>query len=118
MLDLQEKALDQVAFAVEREVTMNLWRCCSGWDHGDSALLGDGVAERFCIVTFVAQNMLGGQVGDQCLRLGDVADLPGRQDEPQGIAYGIDNGMDFRGQAAARPADRASFRPPFLPAAC
>jgi len=118
MLDLQEEALDQIALAVEHEVTMNLGRCRSGWDHGDSALLGDGIAERFCIVAFVAQNMLGGQVDDQCLSLGDVADLPGRQDEPQRIAHGIDNGMDFCGQAAPRTADRASFRPPFLPAAC
>lgn len=64
MLDLQEEALDQIALSVEREVTVNLGRCCSGWDHCDSALLGDGIAERFCIIAFVAQDMLGGQVDD------------------------------------------------------
>jgi hypothetical protein len=50
--------------------------------------------------------------------LRDVAGLPGREDKPQRIAYGVDHGMDLSGQAAPRATDRASFRPPFLPAAC
>ena len=98
MLELEEEGLDQIALAVEREVAMDLGRCCSGWDHRDGALFGDGIAERFCIVTLVTKDMLGGQVGDQSLGLGDVADLAGRQDEPQGVPHGIDNGMDFCGQ--------------------
>ena len=118
MLDLQEEALDQIALAVEREVTMDLGRRYSGRDHRDGALFGDGIAQRFCIVAFVAKDMLCGQTFDQSFGLGNVADLARRQDKPQRIADSIDNGMDFRGQATPRTADRASFRPPFLPAAC
>jgi hypothetical protein len=82
MLDLQEEALDQIALAVECEVTMQLGRGCSGRDHGDGALFGDGIAKRFGIVAFVAQDMLGGQTFDQSFRLGDVAGLARCEDKP------------------------------------
>ena len=118
MLDLQEEALDQIALAVEREVTLDLGRCCSGRDDGDGALFGNSIAQRFCIVSFIAQDMFGGQVSDQRLSLSDVAGLAWCKDKPQRIAHRIDDSMDFGGQAAPRTADRASFRPPFLPAAC
>jgi len=61
MLDLQEEPLDQIALAVEREVTMDLRRCCPGWDHCDGALFGDGITERFCIVAFVAKDGSAGR---------------------------------------------------------
>ena len=62
--------------------------------------------------------MVGWQSFNQRLGLVDVARLPRREDEAQWISQSIDNGMDFRGKAAPRTADRTSFRPPFLPAAC
>ena len=78
----------------------------------------DGVS-KFCgIVSLVAKNMLRRHVGDERLGLCEVAGLARRQDEAERIAQSIDDGMDFRGQAAPRTADRTSFRPPFLPAAC
>ena len=78
MLEPEEEALNEVAVAVERVVTMDLRRCYSGWNHGDGPLFGDGIAQRFCIVAFVAQDVLGGQIFDQSFGLRDVADLPRR----------------------------------------
>jgi hypothetical protein len=62
--------------------------------------------------------MLCGQTFNQRLGLGDVAGLPRREDKPQRVAQCVDDGMDLCGQTAPRTADRASFSPPFLPAAC
>jgi hypothetical protein len=62
--------------------------------------------------------MLGGQTFDESFGLGDVAGLPRREDKPQWVAQRVDDCMDLCGQTTPRTADRASFRPPFLPAAC
>jgi hypothetical protein len=98
--DLQEEPLDEVAFTVEREVAGNLWGSGSGWDHRDGILFGDGVTERLGIVAFVGEDVIGWQIGDQGCGLGNVIDLPGREDEPKRVAEGIDDGVDLGGQAA------------------
>jgi hypothetical protein len=118
VFDLQEEPLDEVALTVERIVAGHLWGCFSGRDHGNGVLFGDGLTERLGIIAFVTEDMMGWQIGDQGFGLGDVTDLPRREDEPQGVAQSIDDCVDLGGQPAPRAADRASFRPPFLPAAC
>ncbi len=101
MLDFEEEALDEVALAIEGIIAGNLRGCFSRRDDGGGVLAVDGVAERLGIVAFVAQDIVGGKVGDQGLGLGEVALLSWRQDEPQRIAQGIDDGMDLGGQSAA-----------------
>lgn len=118
MLEFQEEAFDQIALAVEREVAVDLRRCCSGRDHRDGVLFGDGITQRFCIIALVAEDVFCRQTFDQGFGLRDVAGLPWRKNETQRVAQRVDDGMDFCGQATARTTDRASFRPLFLPAAC
>jgi len=101
VFDFQEEPLDEVAFAVQRIVAGDLWGGYSGRDDGDRVLLSDGIAERLGIVTLVAEDIVGGQIGDERFGVGVVAGLTGREDEPEGIAQGIDDGMDLGGQPAA-----------------
>lgn len=56
-----EGNVDKVAFAVECKVTMDLGRCCPGWDHRDRTPVGIGAAERFCLISLVAEDVLGRQ---------------------------------------------------------
>ena len=78
----------------------------------------DRVAERLGVIAFIAKDMFGRQAIDECFGLGEVACLTRCENEAQGIAQRIDNRVDLGGQSAARAADRTSFSPPFLPAAC
>ena len=82
MLDLEKEALDEVALAIESIVAGNLRGCFSWWDDRNGVLSVDSVAERLGVVTFVAQDIVCGKVGDEGLGLGEVALLAGRQDEP------------------------------------
>ena len=83
MLELEEEGLDQIALAVECDVTMDLRLSCSGRDHCDATLFGDDITQRFCITALVVQDMLGGQAFDQSFGLRDVAGLPRREDKPR-----------------------------------
>lgn len=100
MLDLEEETLDQVALAIEGIIAGGLRRGFPGRDDRHGILSVDGVAERPGIVALVAKNMLCRDVGDQRLGLGEVAGLTRRQDEAERIAQGVNDGVDFRGQAA------------------
>ena len=118
MLDLQEEALDEVTLAIEGEIAGRLGRCCSRWNNRYGVLLLDGVAESHGVIAFVTENVASRKIGNQGFSLVDVACLARRQDKPQGIPQGVDDGMDLCGLSAARAPNRTSFRPPFLPAAC
>lgn len=78
----------------------------------------DRFAERLGVIAFIAKDMFGWQAIDERFGLGEVACLTRCENEAQGIAQRIDNRVDLGGQPAARAADRTSFSPPFLPAAC
>jgi hypothetical protein len=43
---------------------------------------------------------MGWQIGDQSLSLGVVTGLTGRENEPEGVTQGIDDGVDLGGQSA------------------
>ena len=118
MLDCEKEALDEVSLAIEGVIAGDLRRRFLGWYDRFGILGMDGVAEFRGVVSLVAKNMLRRNVGDERLGLSEVAGLARRQDEAERIAQSIDDGMDFRGQATPRTADRTSFSPPFLPAAC
>ncbi len=59
VFDFEEEPLDEVALAVEGVVAGDLRGCGSGRDDGDGILVGDGVAERFGVVAFVAKDVVG-----------------------------------------------------------
>ena len=69
MLDLEEEALDEIAFAIERIVTGHLWGCFSRGDDRDSILAVDGVPECLGIVALIAQNVLCGGMSRSMLKL-------------------------------------------------
>ena len=70
------------------------------------------------VIGRVGEEILTRQARDQPFRLGAIANLPGGENEPQGVAEAIDGDMDFAGQAAARLSDGLILGPPFAPAAC
>ena len=118
MLEFEEEALGQIALAVERAVTMGLWRCCSGRDRRGGALSGDGITQRFGIVALVAKHLPGRQIFDQSFGLRDAAGLPRRENKPHRVTRRAGGRMDFvLKPPRERPGARASD-PPFMPAAC
>jgi len=120
VFDRIEEPLDKVALAIEREVAVafdlavGLRRdhrfdlpCCQGFD------------EPVAVVPLVAEKCRGLNLVGKGLCLSDVVCLPSGQAECEGISQGVDDGMDFRRQAAARVAYGLVFAP-FLraPALC
>jgi len=55
--------------------------------------------------------------GDQGCRDSHVAEMAGRHFDGDGVPARVDDGVDFRGAAGARTANRLRLRPPFPPAA-
>src|ERR1700752_3941115 len=77
----------------------------------DVALIG--------IESLVGQQSVGLHLGQKRVGTFQVMGLPGRQEEGQRIAKGIDHGMDFRAQSAFAAPDRLVFTVFFLaPALC
>ena len=60
-------------------------------------LVTDGVPKCGRIVSLVGQYMVRGKVSDQFFGLGEVADVPRRQDEAQRVSQSIDNSVDLGG---------------------
>ena len=120
LLDVIEEALDQIALAVESIIAIafdfpiGFWR-----DDGDAGAQFKAVNEAAGVIAFVSQKGFGLYLGGQRFGLGDVVDLATGEAERQGISQGIDNGVDFRREAAARAA-HGLVEAPFLraPALC
>ena len=120
VFEFVEKALDEVALAVDLEVddapdpdvalAGNVGGCPAGLDQfddpaGEEAAVGDDVSGQ-------------GQSVDQGRERGLVGGLPWRQQEPDRQAMGVDHGVDLGAQSSTRTADGV-IRAPFLPpAAC
>lgn len=120
MLDLVEETLDEVPFAIEREVAEPLNKPVrSGRDHRNRAARRDQLNDGVAVVSLVGQHMASAKVFQQWFGLGAVGGIAGRQDEAQRIAQRIAQGMDFGRQAAARAANGLRLLiPPFAPALC
>jgi hypothetical protein len=118
MFEFVEETLDEVAFAVEREVTSS-WGLTVGLrrdDRSDSAL-GQSADQLIRVVGLVAEQGIWVGGANQRLRASQIVGLPGCQHQVDGIAQGIDQGVDFGGQPAAGSADRLRavfFRAPAL----
>jgi len=118
MLEFIEEALDEVAFAVEREVAIarrlaiGLWR-----NHRVDPALDERADQRIGVVSLVADQ--GRRIGrfEQRLRAGQIVGLPRREPHIDGIAQGIDQDVNFGGQPATGSADgllAVFFRAPAL----
>ena len=97
-----EEALDEVAFAVEREIAspgrlaIGFWR-----DHRCDSSLRESVDQQISVVSLVTQQGIWISAGDQLLRARQIVGLPWREHQFDGIAQGIDERMDFGRQSAA-----------------
>jgi hypothetical protein len=107
MLEFIEEALDEVSFAVEREIA-SPWRLtiCFWRNHRGDTSAGESVDQRISVVRLVAKQ--GVRVGafEQGLRASQVMGLSRRQHQFDGIAQGINEGVDFGRQSAAGSTDR------------
>jgi hypothetical protein len=107
MLEFIEEALDEVSFAVEREIagsrhlTICFWR-----NHRGNTPLSESVDQRISVVRLVAKQ--GVRVGafEQRSCTSQVMGLSRRQHQFDRIAQGINEGVDFGRQSAARSTDR------------
>jgi len=119
MLDLVEEPLDQIAIPIDDFVVGDGLRACAIGGHDRlGAHLCDDVAETIGVVALVSEQLVEVESRDQGLGLLDVMHLTCRQNETQGIAERVDDGIDLRAQAAARTPDLLRIAPPFAPAAC
>jgi hypothetical protein len=107
VLECIEETLDEIALAVKGEVT-GRWRLtvCFGRNHRSDFSLCESVAERIGIVSLVADESFRVDPFEQRLRASQIMGLTRREHHIDGIAKRIDEGMNFGGQSAARPADR------------
>jgi hypothetical protein len=101
-----EEALDKIALAIEGEVGLSRVLAVGFWrnDGGDPAfleLLDEGIA----VVSLVADEGVRLDLVEQGRGLSDVGRLPRRERQRDRVAECIDDGVDFRRQAAARTAD-------------
>ena len=103
MLDDVKKSLNQIALAIEHEVTFAFDFAIGFWWNDDlntaGLKIGD-VAVR--VIALVAEHRARIDPGSQRFGLLDVVDLPAREAELQRVAQSIDNRMNLRRQPTAR----------------
>jgi hypothetical protein len=112
VLDFVEEALDEIALAIEREITIALYLAVGLWrDHWSDCPLIERFDQRIGVVSLIADERTWIGILEQRLRASQVMVLPWRQHQAERIAQGIDERMDFGGQSSARSADglRAVF---------
>jgi hypothetical protein len=120
VLDYVEESLDQIALLIKREVTFpfDLAICFGRDNHLDIAQF-KAFDEAVGVISLVTKQRPGLDLSDQRLGLFDVVDLASGKAEHQRIAQGIDDSVDFRRKATARPAYRLVETPFFkAPALC
>jgi len=118
VLEFIEEALDEVAFTVEREITIPLDAAASyRRDNRSNSPSGQGIDEPISVEGFVADQGVGIDGFDQRLRADQIVRLTWREHQLDGIAQGIDERVDFGAQSAAGSADgllAVFFRAPAL----
>ena len=118
VLDFVEKSLDEVAFAIEREITITLHLAVGLWrDHWSDCPLIERADQRIGVVSLVGEQRTRIGIFEQRLRTSQIMVLPWRQHQVDRIAQSVDQRMDFGGQSSARSADglrAVFFRAPAL----
>ena len=119
MLELVEKTLNEIAFAVEGEVARARgFSVGFGWDDwGDRAGV-EGVDEGVGVEGLVGDQSAGIDGFDQRFGTSEIVILAGAEHHLDGIAEGVDERVNLGGQSAAGSADglRAVFF--WAPALC
>ena len=120
LLESIEKAFDQVARFVAMPIDGPLMDSVAARrDVGKGRSGFDSFDQFIAVVAFVGRNSGGRNIGDQRGPLRNVRYLSAGQDQAQRIAQGINAGMNFRSQPAARSTDRLIATVFFgAPAAC
>jgi hypothetical protein len=120
VLELAEEALDEVALAVERRGDGSLHLAVAGCGNVRLAAgLAHQVEDGLGVIAAIGDERLGGrQVGQQGWSEGLVGGLAGRDDETDGQALLVDDGVDLGRQSSTRTADGVIFAPFLPPAAC
>ena len=120
MLELAEEALDKVALAIERLAEAGLpFAVGLGGDIGHCALRLDQVANAVAVIGLVTQyDGARRQPVEQPERGRCIVRLASRQAEPDREPLGIDDDVDFGGEAAARATETRIWTPLFAVAAC
>jgi hypothetical protein len=118
VLEFIEEALDEIALAIECEVA-GPWRLAVGlwWNHRSNVALSERVEQRVGVVGLITNQGMRIGIVEQQLGASQIVGLPRREPHLDRIAEGIDEGVDFGGQSAARSADRllaVFFRAPAL----
>ena len=120
LLESIEKAFDQVARFVAMPIDGPLMDSVAARrDIGKGRSGFDSFDQFIAVVAFVGRNSGRRNIGDQRGPLCNVRYLSAGQDQAQRIAQGINAGMNFRSQPAARSTDRLIATVFFgAPAAC
>ncbi len=118
VLEFIEEALDEIAFAIEREIAIPLDLAVGlRRDNGGDFPLVQRVYKRIGVEGLVAEQGIRLDVFNQRLRANEIMSLTWREHYLDGITQGIDERVDFGAQSAARSADRlftVFFRAPAL----
>jgi hypothetical protein len=118
VLELIEEALDDIAFAIEREVARPLDLTIRlGRDYRGDCPLCEDVDERVGVVGLVSYQGIWIGVLEQWFCASKIMRLARREHQLDRIAESIDERVNFGGQSAARSADRLRavfFRAPAL----
>ena len=105
VLDGIEEPLDEIALAVERKIAVPYDLAFRfRWDHRFDVAHFQAFDEGIAVVALVAEERCGLDLSRKRFCLRDVVCLSSSQAEREGISQGVDDGMDFRRQAAARAA--------------
>lgn len=120
LLDGIEEALGEIALGIECEIAGTLDLAIGFWrDDGFDGPHFESRDEAAAVISLVGDHGLRLDLGGQFFSLRDIVSLSAGQTDRERIAQGIDDGVDFRRQSAARAADGLIFAP-FLsaPALC
>src|SRR5690606_19397656 len=107
MLDLIDKALDQMAFTIHPAVVFaQHFGALMRWDDRFNTAVQQIVDEMCCRVASICDQAFKIEPFEQILRLGDVVSLTRSQAKTQGVAQAIHDHMDFGGEAPSTASQR------------
>ena len=105
VLDGIEEPLDEIALAVEDKIAVPFDLAVHfRWDHRFDGAHFQALNEAVTVVSLVTEERCGLDLSRKGFSLRDVVCLSSTQAERERISQGVDDGMDFRRQAATRAA--------------
>ncbi len=115
LLDLADKALDEMPFTVEVFVIITLGNSPgAGRDDRIRSVLTNNLEEFIAIISLVSNDILGGVTRYQCLSLGHVMPVTSAQPETQRVAKSINIHMHLGAETSSRASKGLGGLAPFL----